>query len=92
MITTIPYISDDFIEKNCNFNALIEILKKGFSNADIEVPMRHHHDFTNPKEDKYSTLLLMPAFNPGKELGVKIATVSPNNGKYNLPAIQGIYV
>lgn len=88
----IPYISDTFIEENCHFNELIEALKVGFSTSKIQVPMRHHHDFENPEEDNDSTLLLMPAFNPGKELGVKIVTVSPNNGKYDLPAIQGMYL
>ncbi|WMI65223.1 ornithine cyclodeaminase family protein [Aestuariibaculum sp. YM273] len=92
MNKTIPYISDEFIEENCDFKALIEALKQGFLSADIIVPMRHHHDFPNPKENIDSTLLLMPAFNPGNELGVKIATVSPNNGKYNMPAIQGMYL
>lgn len=89
---TIQLISDAFIEENCNFKNLIEALRKGFSNTDIEVPMRHHHDFKNPKENKDSTLLLMPAFNPGNDLGVKIVTVSPNNGKHDLPAIQGTYI
>lgn len=89
---TIQLISDDFIEKNCDFATLIDALREGFSNTDIEVPMRHHHDFSNPEENKDSTLLLMPAFNPGKDLGVKIVTVSPNNGKYDLPAIQGTYI
>ncbi|WP_111309918.1 ornithine cyclodeaminase family protein [Confluentibacter sediminis] len=92
MNQTIPYITDDFINKNCSFEGLIKVLEEGFSNSNIEVPMRHHHDFANPKEGIDSTLLLMPAFNPGKEFGVKIATVSPNNGKYNLPAIQGMYL
>ena len=89
---TIQLISDDFIEKNCDFTMLIDTLREGFSNTDIEVPMRHHHDFSNPEENKDSTLLLMPAFHPGKDLGVKIVTVSPNNGKYDLPAIQGTYI
>lgn len=89
---TIQLISDAFIEENCNFKKLIEALRKGFSNTDIEVPMRHHHDFKNPEENKDSTLLLMPAFNPGNDLGVKIVTVSPNNGKHDLPAIQGTYI
>ncbi|MBQ4913824.1 ornithine cyclodeaminase family protein [Maribacter sp. MMG018] len=92
MTTEISYIPDCFINENCNFKSLIAVLKEAFSNPSIQVPMRHHHDFTNPKENIDSTLLLMPAFNPGKELGVKIATVSPNNGKYGLPAIQGMYM
>ncbi len=85
-------IDADFIEENTNFPKLITALEKAFSNRDTLVPMRHHHDFPNPKMGEESTLLLMPAWNPGKEAGVKIATVSPANGKFNLPAIQGTYI
>ncbi|MFH7010809.1 ornithine cyclodeaminase family protein [Flavobacterium sp. FlaQc-52] len=91
-MTTIPFISDSFIAENCDYKTLVEVLQKGFSNTEIEVPMRHHHDFPNPEEKVDSTLLLMPAFHPGNDLGVKIVTVSPNNGNHNLPSIQGIYV
>jgi len=91
-MNTIQLISDSFIENKCNFKQLIERLKEGFANPSIQVPMRHHHDYPNPPEDKDSTLLLIPAFNPGVNAGVKIVTVSPNNGKYNLPAIQGTYI
>lgn len=89
---TIQLISDSYIDQNCNFKNLIEALRMGFSNTKIEVPLRHHHDFKNPAENKDSTLLLMPAFNPGNDLGVKIVTVSPNNGTHDLPAIQGTYI
>ncbi|WP_082048517.1 ornithine cyclodeaminase family protein [Neotamlana nanhaiensis] len=92
MNTTLPYITDAFIEAHCNFSELISALKVGFANPDLLVPMRHHHDYPNPVQDIDSTLLLMPAFNPGKELGIKIVTVSPNNGVYNMPAIQGMYL
>lgn len=88
----IQLISDNFIEENCDFKKLIKELREGFSDSTIEVPLRHHHDFANPEENKDSTLLLMPAFQPGKDLGVKIVTVSPNNGKYDLPSIQGTYI
>jgi ornithine cyclodeaminase/alanine dehydrogenase-like protein (mu-crystallin family) len=91
-MNSIQLISDSFIEQKCNFQQLIDRLKEGFSSSNIQVPLRHHHDYPNPPEDKDSTLLLMPAFNPGIEAGVKIVTVSPNNGKYNLPAIQGTYI
>ncbi|MBO9583607.1 MAG: ornithine cyclodeaminase family protein [Flavobacterium sp.] len=88
----IQLISDHFIEEKCNFKQLIERLRSAFSTSAIEVPMRHHHDYPNPRENKDSTLLLMPAFQAGKDLGVKIVTVSPNNGKYDLPSIQGTYI
>ncbi|MBO0323625.1 ornithine cyclodeaminase family protein [Muricauda sp. CAU 1633] len=85
-------IDATFIEKNTHFPDLINALEIAFSEKAALVPMRHHHDFPNPSVGKESTLLLMPAWNPGKEAGVKMATVSPANGKFDLPAIQGIYI
>ncbi len=88
----IKLIEADFIKKNTDFNALVSALKKHFSRKEIIVPMRHHHDFPNPQANVDSTLLLMPAWNPGREAGVKIITTSPENGKYGLPSVQGTYV
>lgn len=88
----IALIEDEFINNNTNFTELISVLKDGFKSSSIEVPLRHHHDFKNPQENIDSSLLLMPAWNPSKDLGVKIVTVSPNNGKYDLPSIQGTYI
>lgn len=89
---TIVQINTDFIENNTNFNELIAELKDKFASNSILVPMRHHHDFPNPVVQEDSTLLLMPAWNPGKEAGVKIVTVSPENSQFDLPSIQGIYL
>lgn len=88
----IALIDDDFINEKTCFTELISEIKKAFGSSNIEVPMRHHHDFSNPKEGIESTLLLMPAWNPSKEAGVKVVTVSPNNGKFDLPSIQGTYI
>jgi len=88
----IALIEDEFINDHTDFSELIKKLKQAFSASTIEVPKRHHHDFKNPKEGVDSTLLLMPAWNQSKESGVKIVTVSPNNGKFDLPSIQGTYI
>ncbi len=88
----IAFIDDHYINQHTQFRALIHEIKKAFASSGIQVPLRQHHDFLNPKEGVDSTLLMMPAWNPGKEAGVKIVTVSPNNGKYNLPSIQGTYI
>ena len=85
-------IDSNFIEKNTHFIELIEELKYYFSKNKVIVPMRHHHDFPNPEVNADSTLLLMPAWNPSKNAGVKIVTISPENGQFNLPAIQGAYI
>src|SRR5690606_25999376 len=65
-----------FIEENTHFPDLIDALERSFAEKAALVPMRHHHDFLNPEVGGESTLLLMPAWNPGKEAEVKIATVS----------------
>ncbi len=88
----ITQIDNNFIEDNTNFTELIDALKAGFSSSDIIVPMRHHHDFPNPAVGADSTLLLMPAWNPSQEAGVKMVTVSPENGQFDLPSIQGTYI
>lgn len=88
----IPFITNDFIESHTDFEELIEVLKTGFSNNSVETPMRHHHDYPNPKESDDSTLLLMPSWEAGKDIGVKVVTVNPNNGQYDLPSIQGTYL
>ncbi|MBP7370780.1 MAG: ornithine cyclodeaminase family protein [Arenimonas sp.] len=91
-MSSLVFIDDSFIEKNSDFNQLIECLNSDFATATIHVPQRHHHDYANPSAGTDSTLLLMPAFNPGHEAGVKMITINPDNAKQQLPSIQGIYV
>lgn len=86
----IPYFSKEDLEQLLDYKSLIEALRAGFQEK-YTVPMRHHHNYDNPKENVESTLLLMPAWQAGQYLGIKLVTVSPNNSKYNLPSIHGIY-
>lgn len=88
----IPIIDVDFIEAHTDYSELITKIEKAFKSSKTKVPLRHHHDFSNHQEKTESTLLIMPAWNPGKNLGVKIVTVNPANDKYNLPSIQGVYI
>ena len=85
------HLSNEDLISSLGFPSLIETLREAFQ-GDYTVPLRHHHDFKNPKEDKDSTLLLMPAWEAGYYLGVKVVTVAPNNAKYNLPSIHGMYI
>ncbi|PHR72841.1 MAG: ornithine cyclodeaminase [Lutibacter sp.] len=89
---SIVTINSKFIENHTDFNQLVLELKNAFMTNEILVPMRHHHDFPNPKVATDSTLLLMPAWNPSKNAGVKIVTVSPENGQFDLPSINGTYI
>ncbi|WP_190811385.1 ornithine cyclodeaminase family protein [Flagellimonas sp. S3867] len=86
------YINSSFIEENTNFHELVEKLRSAFTSKTFLIPQRHHHDFPNPKTTKDATLLLMPAWNPGKEAGVKVVTVNPGNDEFGLPSIQGSYL
>jgi len=88
----IPYINSDAKEKSTDFKELIKTIRAAFKENTMQIPMRHHHDFPNPNVGEDSTLLLMPAWNPSKEAGVKIVTVSPKNGQFDLPSIQGTYI
>ncbi len=83
-------ISNEELEQVLDFASLIEGLRQAFREK-YTVPLRHHHHFENPEEGLDSTLLLMPAWQAGSYLGVKIVTVSPNNSKQHLPSIQGLY-
>lgn len=85
-------LSSEFIESESNFSELISVLKTEFASKGILTPQRHHHDFPNPETGSDSTLLLMPAWQPGENAGVKIVTISPENSKYDLPAVQGSYI
>jgi ornithine cyclodeaminase len=88
----IAIINDSFIELNTDFTELILAIQNGFAQNKIIIPTRHHHDFPNPKVDADSTLLLMPAWRPSENAGVKIVTINPENGQFDLPSIQGTYV
>jgi ornithine cyclodeaminase len=86
------FIDSSFIEDSTFFPHLVDVLKEAFGNSEMIVPLRHHHDFPNPNQETDSTMLLMPAWDPGKNGGVKIVCVSPHNTLTNLPTIQGSYL
>ncbi len=88
----IAIIKGDFIEKSTDFSELSSAIQKGFASSKMLIPTRHHHNFPNPTVDTDSTLLLMPAWNPSKSAGVKMVTINPENGQFNLPSIQGTYI
>eukprot|EP01035_Chromulina_nebulosa_P000415 gene415-595_t len=55
------------------------------------MPVRHHHEVHVPGEPD-GTLLLMPAWEEGRYLGVKLVTVFPGNTARSLPSIFGTYL
>ena len=85
---SLVYLDSHFIEEHTDFPSLIEALQKAFALGDITVPPRHHHAL----QADDATLLLMPAWKAGEWVGVKVVNVFPENGKQDLPAIQGSYL
>ncbi|WP_299665659.1 ornithine cyclodeaminase family protein [uncultured Ruegeria sp.] len=69
---------------------LIEALRRQFK-AGCEVPERHHHSMQVPGSPD-ATMLLMPAWQSGERIGVKLVNVFPSNTKVNLPSITADYL
>lgn len=72
------------------FPSLIDAVGQMFAGACI-MPVRHHHHVDVPGE-RAATLLLMPAWQPGRYIGVKLVSVFPDNHIRGLPAIHGSYL
>ena len=84
------HISADDIESTFIYSEFIPLLQQAFC-SDYEVPNRHHYDYDNGVGPNKSVLLIMPAWSDKEYVGVKVVTVSPYNGQFNLPGIQGVY-
>ena len=91
-------ISAAAVDKLMTWPELVDALDSAFRNGMIQ-PVRHHHPVERP-EGTPSMLLLMPAWSDFHKLndlsqgymGVKIVTVSPDNGLINKPAVMGVYL
>jgi alanine dehydrogenase len=68
----------------------VDALAAGFA-ADWTVPVRHHYSIPMPNEPE-QTLLLMPAWEAGQAIGMKLATITPGNGARGLPAVNAVYL
>jgi len=91
-MTNIPYIDRQAIRSVITFPELIHKLSNAFQANQVTTPPRHHHEYQGTRNGEASTLLLMPSWKYGEDLGVKMVTVSPDNSQNGLPAVNGIYV
>jgi ornithine cyclodeaminase len=83
-------ISAADVEAALDFESLVERLRQAFR-RDIAVPVRHHHTVETPNAVD-ATLLLMPAWQVGRHIGIKMVTIFPGNAERNLPAVMGAYL
>lgn len=91
MTDQIPFLSPETIARHLDYKSLVGALRDAFA-GDWTVPVRHHHGIPMPNGEPDQTLLLMPAWEAGKSVGIKIVTITPGNGARHLPAVQGLYL
>lgn len=83
----LPYFSATDVHAALGYALLVDALRIAFREG-CSVPLRHVHDVTG----KGDRLLLMPAWRPGKDLGVKLATVFPRNRERGAATVSALYV
>ncbi|WP_394782076.1 ornithine cyclodeaminase family protein [Undibacterium sp.] len=82
----IPHLSKEQVRLALPYPELINALRDAFA-AGMQAPQRHVHTVS---EDPASTLLLMPVWQAGGNMGVKLVTVAPAN--QGLPSVHAIFV
>jgi ornithine cyclodeaminase len=84
------FIDADSVHAALDYPSLIAALHDAFSEG-CAMPTRHHHSL-GEVDGHAATLLLMPAWRPGREIGVKVANVFPGNAGKALPAVSATYL
>ena len=82
-------INADSVAEALPYDRLIESLRKAFSTETISPERTQHKIKTNGNYD--ATLLVMPAWRQGKNVGIKIVSVFPGNVEQNLSAVHANY-
>jgi ornithine cyclodeaminase/alanine dehydrogenase-like protein (mu-crystallin family) len=78
------------VARTLPYEQLVDALEVAFA-QEFEVPSRAHINVDVPRGTP-GNLLLMPAWQPGGGMGVKIATVFPDNAKLARPAVFASYI
>ena len=73
------------------FAALIPALRQMFIEG-CEVPLRHTHVVEASDGNAHGTVLIMPAWQPGRYLGIKTVNIFPGNSARALPGLHASYV
>lgn len=72
--------------------ALIDALDEAFRRPAV-VPRREHYTIEPARPGgRAGTLLVMPAWRAGESMGIKLATVFPDNAERGLPAVAATYL
>jgi ornithine cyclodeaminase len=83
----LPFLSAEQVHAALDYKFLAASLREAFR-AGCVAPLRHVHDVTGAGD----RLLLMPAWRPGEDLGVKLVTVFPRNRERGLATVSALYI
>lgn len=87
---TIDYISDETIAGLVSYPELADAMDAAFA-ARSETPVRHQHTVQVPGAEP-GHLLLMPSWQPGDSLGIKLVTFFPGNAQRGEPTVNAGYL
>lgn len=82
-------IGFDAVHRLATVASLVEPLRRAFL-APTAGPARTHHEVGTAAQPR--TLLLMPAWRPAGDIGVKIVTVFPGNAAQGLASVNATYL
>jgi ornithine cyclodeaminase len=83
-------LGSDEVIAALDFPELIEALRQMFRTG-CDAPARQHYTLPVPGGEAGS-LLLMPAWQAGRHIGVKVATIFPGNPRLKHPSLMGSYL
>ncbi len=84
------WIAAETLSRVLAYGDLVDALERAFQ-EDCQVPVRHHHAL-GEVDGQPATLLLMPAWQTGRALGVKVVSVFPANRDRGEPSVYGTYL
>ncbi|ODP32151.1 ornithine cyclodeaminase family protein [Pandoraea sp. ISTKB] len=73
------------------FGPLLDALNDMFVQG-CEVPLRHTHVIPDPATGAATTVLIMPAWQPGGFLGIKTVNIAPANAQRGVPGLHSTYL
>lgn len=82
---SVRFLSNADVAARLAYPHLIEALRQGLVGECI-APVRGCHELP-----EHASLLTMPVWRPGQDIGVKLVTVFPGNGARNLPAVAALF-
>jgi alanine dehydrogenase len=92
MSASMPFLNSAAVASRLDRRVLIDALDDAFRMPHA-VPARQHYSLeTGPHGQHAGTLLVMPAWNAGRSIGVKLVTVFPDNALQSLPSVIASYV